>query len=168
MDRVLRAVSRRPDVYRIERFRGVGPLTDEEYRRIYSKVPRLAVDLVVRNRSGDVYLTKRAREPCRGLWHLPGGTVRFGERLHLAVRRVAERELSIDILESKNCGVIEYPSHFDHGLDSPVGLVFEALRFRGTPHPNGEATEGGWFSRLPQPMHADQDAFLLGHGYVSK
>jgi ADP-ribose pyrophosphatase YjhB (NUDIX family) len=146
----------------------MGPLTDEEYRLIYSKVPRLAVDIVVRNRSGAVYLTKRAHDPCRGLWHIPGGTVRFGEFLQDAVRRIAERELSIEVIESKNCGVIEYPSHFDHGLDSPIGLVFEAIRYAGTPRVNAEASEGGWFSRLPGPMHADQDAFLLSRGYVTK
>jgi ADP-ribose pyrophosphatase YjhB (NUDIX family) len=146
----------------------MGPLSEEEYRLIYSRVPRLAVEIVVLNRSGEVYLTKRAHEPCRGIWHIPGGTVRFGELLQHAVRRVAERELSIDVVDSKNCGVIEYPSHFDHGLDSPVGLVFEVIRYGGTPRMSADASEGGWFRRLPRPMHADQDAFLLAHGYVTE
>jgi ADP-ribose pyrophosphatase YjhB (NUDIX family) len=153
---------------RPESSQSVGPLTDKEFQLLYSKVPRLAVDIVIRNQSGAVYLTKRAHEPCRGLWHIPGGTVWFGELLQHAVRRVAERELSIDVIESNQCGVIEYPSHFEHGPDSPVGLVFEVIRYGGTPRVSAEASEGGWFTRLPEPMHADQDAFLLGHGYVTQ
>ncbi len=152
---------------RAQASQNVGPLTRAEYRRIYSKVPRLAVDVIVRDRSGAVYLTKRAHGPCRGLWHIPGGTVRFGELLKHAVRRVAGRELSIVVDASKLSGVIEYPSHFDHGLDSPVGLVFDVIRYQGTPRVNVEASEGGWFKRLPRPMHADQDAFLLDHGYLT-
>lgn len=61
--------------------RFVEPLTEEDYRFIYSKVPRLTVGIVVRSPSGAVYLIPRANGPCRGLWHIPGGTVRFGELL---------------------------------------------------------------------------------------
>lgn len=143
------------------------PLADEEYRRIYSKVPRLTVELIVRDTAGAVFLTRRAQEPCRGLWHIPGGTVRFGEWLEHAVRRTAERELTIAVVECKHCGVIEYPSHFDHGLDSPVGLVFEVSGYQGIPRASAGASEGGWFTRLPRPMHADQDRFLLDHGYLT-
>ena len=63
------------------------PLTPDEFRDIYSKVPRLTVEVVLRSPAG-VLLTLRDIEPCRGLWHLPGGTVRYGEKLLDAVRRV--------------------------------------------------------------------------------
>lgn len=75
------------------------PLTKEEFDSIYSKVPRLTVELVIKD--GDkILLTKRSIEPCRGLWHLPGGTVYFGESLLDAVKRIAKKELSIDVLEA--------------------------------------------------------------------
>ena len=41
-----------------------------------------------------VYLTKRSIEPCKGLWHLPGGTVRFGESLTEAGKLTANKEAS--------------------------------------------------------------------------
>ncbi len=64
------------------------PLTEEEFREIYSKVPRLTVEVIVQSSRG-ILLTKRASGPCSGLWHIPGGTVRFGEPLVAAVSRVA-------------------------------------------------------------------------------
>ncbi|MGA9775843.1 MAG: NUDIX domain-containing protein [Candidatus Dormiibacterota bacterium] len=143
-----------------------GDLGEDEYRLVYSKVPRLTVDLILRDERGAVFLTRRSSGPCRGLWHLPGGTVRFGEALSDAVGRVAARELSIEVRSMEQRGYIEYPSHYRAGLDSPVGLVFEIADFRGVPTINSEATEGGWFEELPRDMHADQDDFLLQHGYL--
>jgi ADP-ribose pyrophosphatase YjhB (NUDIX family) len=141
-------------------------LREEEYRYIYSKVPRLTVEIIVRDEGGALFLTRRSIEPCKGQWHLPGGTVRFGEALLIAVRRVAMRELSIDVRAAVNCGYIEYPSHYLSGLDSPVGLVFEVIDYSGNLAADTEASDSGWFTKLPHHMHADQDAFLLEKGYL--
>jgi hypothetical protein len=142
------------------------PLNEEEYKFIYSKVPRLTVEIIVRDESSALYLTRRSIEPCKGQWHLPGGTVRFGEALLTAVRRVAMKELSIDVRKAINQGFIEYPSHYLHGLDSPVGLAFEVTDYSGSLAVNAEASDSGWFKTLPHGMHADQDTFLLEKGYV--
>ena len=115
------------------------PLKKEEFDEIYSKVPRLTVEVIVRDKHGAVYLTQRAIGPCKGLWHLPGGTVQFGETLFHAVQRVALRELSIDVQRASNCGYIEYPSHYLKRRDCPVGLVFEVAAYSGNPMVNAEA-----------------------------
>jgi 8-oxo-dGTP pyrophosphatase MutT (NUDIX family) len=146
----------------------VHPLDEEEYKYIYSKVPRLSVEVIVRNESGAVYLTRRSIEPCKGQWHLPGGTVRFGEKLHDAVCRIAAKELSIEVQEAVHRGVVEYPSHYSNGLDSPVGLAFEVTRYDGTLAVNYEASDSGWFKTLPPAMHADQNDFLVDKGYLAR
>ena len=61
---------------------------------------------------------------------------------------------------------LEYPSHYLTGLDSPVGLVFEVIDYSGDIAANTEASDSGWFTKLPHHMHADQDAFLLEKGYL--
>lgn len=142
------------------------PLSKDEFDLIYSKVPRLTVEVIVRNPQGAIYLTKRAIEPCKGQWHLVGGTVRFGELLAEAVKRIAERELSIEVTKVFQKGYIEYPSHYENGLDSPVGIVFEVEEYHGKLSPNNEASNGGWFTEIPDNMHADQDRFLLEGGYL--
>ncbi len=147
---------------------GSQPLDPSEYEFIYSRVPRLTVEIVLRDSSGAVFLTKRAIPPCAGQWHLPGGTVRYAESLLEAVRRTAARELGVEVRQARNNGYIEYPSHYLNGLDSPVGMAFEVTSYTGDPHVTGEADDGGWFSRVPDRMHADQDAYLIEHGYLAR
>jgi ADP-ribose pyrophosphatase YjhB (NUDIX family) len=142
------------------------PLTQKEFDEIYAKVPRLTVEVIVKNDKGAVYLTRRAIEPCKGQWHLPGGTVRFGEPVAEAVKRIAERELRITVKQAKNVGYIEYPSHYNNELDSPFGIVFEVEEYDGKFQPNDEAQAGGWYNTMPKDMHADQDTFLLTGGYL--
>lgn len=139
------------------------PLTQQEFDSIYAKVPRLTVEIIIKNDKGGVYLTKRNIEPCKGLWHLPGGTVRFGEPLTDAVKRIAKRELGIAVIKEKMIGYIEYPSHYLNDMDSPVGIAFEVTEFDGTFAINEEAGESGWFEKLPAPMHDEQVAFLHSH-----
>lgn len=142
------------------------PLSQEEFDSIYSKVPRLTVEIIIKNDKGEIFLTKRALEPCKGQWHLPGGTVHFGELMTNAVKRIAHRELSIIVTTSINKGYIEYPNHFEQGLDSPVGIVFEVTEFSGNQAIDAEATDSGWFSEIPDDMHTDQDQYLLENHYL--
>jgi ADP-ribose pyrophosphatase YjhB (NUDIX family) len=142
-------------------------LSKEEFDDIYSKVPRLTVEIIVRNLANEIYLTKRSIEPCKGQWHLPGGTVRFGEPMTDAVQRIANRELGINVTSQTQVGYIEYPSHYLNGLDDPVGIVFEITSYNGNLATNNEASESGWFSQLPTTMHADQDKYLVDNGYLA-
>ena len=134
------------------------PLAPEEFNAIYSKVPRLCVEIVIKSDEG-VLLSLRDIEPCKGQWHLPGGTVFFGEKHVNAVGRIARRELSIAITGAKLLGYIDYPSHYENGLDSPVGIAF-AVKYKGDIKPNKESSKIGWFKKLPDNIHADQDKFL--------
>ncbi len=143
------------------------PLSQKEFETIYSKVPRLTVEIIIQNNLGEIYLTKRAIEPCKGKWHLPGGTVRYAEPMTDTVKRIAKRELGIDVKKLKNVGYIEYPSHYKNGLDSPVGMVFEVLNFVGSLSLNEESQTGQWFNKLPPKMHEEQDEFLLTNDYLS-
>jgi ADP-ribose pyrophosphatase YjhB (NUDIX family) len=135
------------------------PLSQKEFDSIYSKVPRLTVEIIIHSKNG-IYLTKRDIEPCKGMWHLPGGTVRFGEKLKEAVGRIAERELGIKIKSSKLLGYIEYPSHYLNGLDSPVGIAFLVEGYDGDIKANDEAKESGWYKQLPANMHDEQKVFI--------
>lgn len=142
------------------------PLTREEFETIYTKVPRLTVEVILQNGEGAIYLTKRAIEPCLGQWHIPGGTVYFGENLIDAAKRVAERELGVDAEVINQPGLIEYPNHKDYSFDAPVGVVSVVTKFSGEPTVNHEASEGAWFITAPENLLADQADFLIKNGYL--
>ena len=145
-------------------FAASGPLPPEEFERIFSRVPRLTVELVIVARDRGVLLALRDFGPCRGLWHLPGGTVRFGEPVVDAVTRVARDELSLPVRVGEMLGYIEYPSHYENGLDCPVGVAFAAtISDRAAPPANGE-----WFQTLPANMHDEQKDFLAAHAPVRR
>jgi ADP-ribose pyrophosphatase YjhB (NUDIX family) len=135
------------------------PLSQAEYSYIYSRVPRVTVEIVITSEAG-VLMTLRNIDPCRGLWHLPGGTVRFGERLTEAVQRIARRELGIRVRSVKLLGYLEYPSHYENGLDCPVGIAFGVVDYEGSVRVNEEAGGCNWFTELPSEMHAEQAEFL--------
>lgn len=148
------------------------PLTQEEFDRIYAKVPRLTVDIIVKSNDQSIFLSRRSIDygitaSCQGVWHLPGGTLSFGETLKTAVCRIAKRELGIMVEGLSPRGYIEYPSHYLHGMDSPVGIVFEVTKYKGKIKTNKETSDSGWFAKLPKNMHADQDTFLLRRGYLT-
>ncbi|MBV8429562.1 MAG: NUDIX domain-containing protein, partial [Solirubrobacterales bacterium] len=101
-----------------------GWLPPQEFFAIYRRVPRLCVEVVLVDPARGVLLKLRDIPPNVGAWHIPGGTVLFGEALVGAVRRVARDELGLEVKVGELLGYIEYPSHHENGLDSPVGLAF--------------------------------------------
>lgn len=141
-----------------------GPLPEAEYRAIFCKVPRLTVEVVVCSELG-VLLARRTGGPCRGLWNLPGGTVRFAEPVTEAVHRVALDEIGSDVAIDELLGYIEYPSHAEQGIDWPVGLAFRT-RLVGSGDTTWSTVTGRleWFLRLPDQMHDEQRAFLRDRG----
>lgn len=130
-------------------------LPQAEFEAIFAKVPRLTVELVLRGPSG-VLLTQRSSGPCAGLWHLPGGTVRYGEPLTEAVARVGQGELGLALRATELLGYLEYPSHLAAGIDWPVGIAF-AVEASGEP---ALAADRSWCSSPPAPMHDEQRQFL--------
>jgi ADP-ribose pyrophosphatase YjhB (NUDIX family) len=143
-----------------------GPLPKEEFDAIYSRVPRLTVEVVISSPKRGILLSLRDIEPCKGMWHLPGGTVRFGEPLVEAVARVARDELGLTVDVAEMLGYIEYPSHYENGLDCPVGVAFAA---RIADRQTAETPPGcDWFQALPDNMHDEQKDFLGARLGVSR
>lgn len=134
-----------------------GWLPKAEYDAIYSRVPRLCVEIVIATPQQGVLLSLRDIPPNVGAWHIPGGTVLFGESIEQAVKRVADFELGLEVRVGELLGYIEYPSHYENGLDSPVGLAFAVQPIAAV----DDAPEGcRWFRELPDGLYEEQRAFL--------
>lgn len=123
------------------------PFTSEEFKQIYSKVPRLCVDIAIRNTEG-VLLTRRAIPPAENMWHFPGGTVLFGETLKQAVVRVGHDELGVEIEPVQIISVLEYPSEYAFGQS--ISVVFLCLIKDTNIKLNNEATEYAFVKQIPE------------------
>lgn len=54
---------------------------------------------IIENQKGEVLLTQRAFEPCKGMWDLPGGFVDPGESAEQALIREIREELNLEVTQ---------------------------------------------------------------------
>lgn len=140
-------------------------LSQVEFDAIYSRVVRLSVDVLIRTPEG-ILLSRRDIPPHQGDWHLPGGTVQFGETVPEAVARVAAEELGVEVKIEKLVGFFEYPQMFASGYKGwPIDLAFEVTITSGTPTGSAQAEEMDYFKfdELPENIIPEQAEFLRKH-----
>lgn len=138
-------------------------MTFDEFKAVYSKVPRLTVEVIL-VRNGGVLLSKRSIIPYKGMWHIPGGTVYRGELVTDAVKRVAKHELGVEVEVGELLGYIEYPSAVhESDFDRPVGLAFMVTYNGGTITGSHQGEEITSFSEIPDNTIPEQKNFLEQH-----
>jgi 8-oxo-dGTP diphosphatase len=91
--------------------------------------PVCAVGAIILDK-GEILIAKRAREPARGQWSLPGGRVEWGESLFEAVAREVREETGVDIDVEGLAGIAERIIPDD---DGEVEYHFVILDFWGKP-----------------------------------
>lgn len=105
------------------------------------KAPRVAVGLVVW-RGEDVLLIRRNRAPHAGMWSIPGGKVKFGERLEQAGLRELGEETGVS---ARIAGLIDVFEAIDE--DSHYVMVdFAAHWTSGEPVAGDDAGEAAFVS----------------------
>lgn len=89
---------------------------------------------------GALLMVKRGKEPAKGLWSVPGGSVEHGEYLAAAVRREVAEETGIDVEVGGLIGIFEV-------LGDPHYVILDfAARTQGKPEPRAadDADEARW------------------------
>lgn len=141
------------------------PLSFEEFVYIYSRVPRLGVDLIVKKDNGIVFV-KRSIDPYKGMWHFPGGTVLFDETVDQAISRVVKGELNLKVLSKEYLGIIEYLSEPDdrflkkhrHTI-CPIFLIEANEELKK----DADASEVKVLNNIPENITPEQKTFLNSH-----
>lgn len=130
------------------------PFSFEEFKAIYSQVPRLCVDLVIKQ-DGKVLLTLRKDYGWENQWHFPGGTVYYREPLEEAVQRIAQDEAGMEVKIEKMLGYMEFlDEEEERGFGYTVSIVFLCA-----PLKEGIVI-GKWFNKLPKKMIRQHKDFL--------
>ena len=114
-------------------------------RTIYpiSPVPAVAVMIL---RGDEVLMIKRGKEPRKGTWTVPGGSIELGETMAQAAKREVMEETKVTIKPGHAFTAIDAIYH-----DSNGGLQFhyiiiyiEARYVDGTPSAGDDAAEVRW------------------------
>jgi 8-oxo-dGTP diphosphatase len=95
---------------------------------------------------GRVLLARRAFEPARGKWDLPGGFLEEGEEPLAALRRELREEAGIEIEPLELAGV--WPDRYGDAEDAPstLNLYWTARIVSGEPVPADDVAELRWYS----------------------
>jgi ADP-ribose pyrophosphatase YjhB (NUDIX family) len=141
------------------------PLTFEEFVYIYSRVPRLGVDLIVKKDNG-IVLVKRSIDPYKGIWHFPGGTVLFDENIDQAISRIVKDELNLEVLSKNYLGIIEYlyepDDRFLKKHRHTVCPIF-LIKAEGNLKNDADASEVKILKIIPENTIPEQKEFLNSH-----
>ena len=129
----------------------------EKFEDIYTKVPRLCVDIIIRGDDG-VLLAKRDITPAKGMWHIPGGTVLWGETNKQAVKRIAKKELSLEVAAFSPLGIIEYSPK--HAFGQSTSIVYVVAVLGGILKGSKEGKEVKFFKKIPKNTIPEQAEFL--------
>lgn len=136
------------------------PFSYEEFKEIYSRVPRLAVELVIQTPEG-VALTLRSRFGWENKWHMPGMTLLYKERVVDAIQRVAQEEAGVSVRVERLLGSIEYTSEEqERGFGWTVSLAFLCTVISGELRVNKDASDIKAFRKLPQNLIEEQRNIL--------
>jgi ADP-ribose pyrophosphatase YjhB (NUDIX family) len=136
---------------------------DREERRVncpvcgfvyYASSKPTACALCVDER-GRVLLARRADEPFKGRWDLPGGFVEEGEHPLDALRRELREEASIEVepLDFVGVWMDNYP--YQTHTVSTINLYWTARILRGFPEPTDDVSELAWFSADELPVEGE-------------
>jgi ADP-ribose pyrophosphatase YjhB (NUDIX family) len=109
---------------------------------------------------GRVLLARRANDPFKGYWDLPGGFLEEGEHPLDALRRELREETSLEVepLEFVGAWTDRYP--YATHTAATLNLYWTARIVAGSPAPMDDVSELGWFAPDELPP-ADELAFHI-------
>lgn len=124
-------------------------LSRKQLAEVVRNAPLVSIDLVVKNRRGQILVGLRKNEPAKGYWFVPGGRILKDERVPEAFERIARDELGIKLTfpDARFLGVFEhlYPNNFTEEQEFSTHYVVLAYEVR-----TGEASHN-----LPDEQHSE-------------
>lgn len=98
-------------------------------------------------RDGKALVTKRAREPEKGRYDIPGGFLEHDEDPVSGVKREVKEELSLEIDVTLDDLVHMVPHPYGDDGDYVLAIGFIARASQGEPKPDDDVEEVRWVSR---------------------
>lgn len=119
--------------------------------------PRPTSAAIIVNKNGHILMVKRAIEPQKGLWDLPGGFVESKESAEESVIRELKEELGVDIRRESIRYFASYPDDYAYdGMQYQIfGLTFIVEVPEDTTFtPDDDVSEARFFAPEEAPLDA--------------
>lgn len=115
--------------------------------RLYPGLPISCVGVVVYN-AGKILLVKRASEPSKGMWSIPGGAIELGETIYQAGAREVLEECSVKIEIERILDAVENMVKDADGRIRYHYVIIDLLAryVSGELKASTDAAECGWFT----------------------
>ena len=124
--------------------------------------PKAAVNAIVINDKEEVLLARRAYDPAKGTWDLPGGFVDWGEDPITALEREMKEELHVKFSSATLFSTFHTWYPFD-GLNISLVVIVYKGSISGKPQSDDDVSECKWFSlnEIPTELAFPQMRGLL-------
>lgn len=142
----------------------------ESIRREYPLGP-IAASHAITFRGNKVLLARRAHQPSKGRWSVPGGMVELGETIHEAARRELYEECGVKVKTNEVVDVVDniVLDESGHIRFHYVVIYLLAQYESGAVRPNSDALEARWVTHEelstldmhPFARRAVQEAFEI-------
>ena len=104
---------------------------------------------------GRVLLARRANEPFKGYWDLPGGFLEEGEHPLDTIRRELREETSLEVEPLDFVGLWVDRYAYETRTAATLNLYWTARVLSGSPEPADDVSELAWFA--PGKLPADDE-----------
>lgn len=102
-------------------------IKQEAYTEILRTFPINAVELLIHDQNNNVLMFKRANEPAKNQWWIPGGRVLHGESRMDAAKRLLKNECGITFFDIQQFEMFEYTveNHTDDYYEHMISTVYQ-------------------------------------------
>jgi colanic acid biosynthesis protein WcaH len=99
------------------------------FAQVVKHAPLVSIDLILQDLQGRIFLGYRRNQPAKGTWFVPGASIRKGEQLDQALRRIVREELGVESIASSAefIGVFEHFYEANFAMEAGYGTHYIVL-----------------------------------------
>ena len=106
-------------------------LSNKDFLKIIHLTPLVSIDLIIKNKQGEILLGERNNKPAQGFWFVPGGRILKNETIKIAYQRILKNETGLEVPFEKATLLGVYDHIYDDNFlgDPTINTQYVVLAF---------------------------------------